>query len=74
MEGELPLNQAGFNVIFAESVKPYRDRKVRILNGAHTSTVLAAYLAGKDFVIDCMQDALISRFMKQRSTRKLFPP
>ncbi len=43
---ELPLQEAGFNVIFADDMTLYRDRKVRILNGAHTTTVLAAYLAG----------------------------
>jgi tagaturonate reductase len=73
VESELPLRKAGFNVIFAKSVKPYRDRKVRILNGAHTSTVLAAYLAGKDFVIECMQDTVISGFMKQAIHEEIIP-
>ena len=45
---ELPLRGAGFNVIFADDITPYRDRKVRILNGAHTATVLAAYQAGEE--------------------------
>jgi tagaturonate reductase len=43
---ELPLAKAGFNVILTDNMKPYRDRKVGILNGAHTTTALAAYLAG----------------------------
>lgn len=73
LEQELPLPKAGFNVIFAESMKPYRDRKVRILNGAHTSTVLAAYLAGKDFVGECMEDALISNFMKKAIHEEVIP-
>ena len=73
LENELPFRRAGFNVIFAESVKPYRDRKVRILNGAHTSTVLAAYLAGKDFVAECMQDPVISGFMKQSIHEEIIP-
>jgi tagaturonate reductase len=73
LENELPLRRAGFNVIFAESVKPYRDRKVRILNGAHTSTVLAAYLAGKDFVVQCMQDPVISGFMKKTIHQEIIP-
>jgi len=73
LENELPLRQAGFNVIFAESVKPYRDRKVRILNGAHTSTVLAAYLAGKNFVVECMQDPVISGFMKKAIREEIIP-
>ncbi|MHB1937329.1 MAG: tagaturonate reductase [Acidobacteriaceae bacterium] len=62
---ELPLQEAGFNAIFAKDMAPYRDRKVRILNGAHTVTVLAAYLAGENFVGDCMKDPLIGGFMKR---------
>ena len=44
---------------------PYRERKVRILNGAHTMTVLAAYLAGKETVRECMDDPLIRRYMER---------
>jgi tagaturonate reductase len=60
---ELPLREAAFNVNFVEDMKPYRERKVRILNGAHTATVLAAYQAGKNLVGDCMDDPLIRGFM-----------
>lgn len=61
---ELPLAQSGFNVVTTDSMKPYRDRKVGILNGAHTSTALAAYLAGMDYVGECMGDPLIASFMR----------
>jgi len=70
---ELPLREAGFNVIFTDDMKPYRDRKVRILNGAHTTTVLAAYLAGKDGVGECMKDPLIRGFMKQAIYDEVIP-
>jgi tagaturonate reductase len=70
---ELPLQKAGFNVIFTENMKPYRDCKVRILNGAHTSTVLAAFLAGKNFVGECMEDAVISGFMKKTIHDEVIP-
>jgi tagaturonate reductase len=73
VERELPIKQAGFNVVFTDSVKPYRDRKVRILNGAHTATVLAAYLAGKDFVVECMRDPVISGFMKKAIHEEIIP-
>ena len=33
---ELPLAEAGLNVIWTDDLKPYRTRKVRILNGGHT--------------------------------------
>ena len=35
---ELPLAKAGLNVIWTDDLKPYRTRKVRILNGAHTAS------------------------------------
>ena len=60
---ELPLDRAGLPVIFTDDQKPYKQRKVRILNGAHTSFVLASYLAGNDIVLESMKDELIFRFM-----------
>ena len=40
----------GLPVIFTDNQKPYKQRKVRILNGAHTSFVPAAFLCGYDSV------------------------
>lgn len=69
----LPLDKAGLPVVFTDDVSPYRERKVRILNGAHTSTVLAAYLAGKSIVRECMQDEVISGFMKKCVYENIIP-
>ena len=41
ISGELPLPDCGLPVIFTDNQKPYKQRKVRILNGAHTSFVPA---------------------------------
>ena len=60
---KLPVHKTDANVIWTDDVKPYKKRKVRILNGAHTSTVLAAYLAGYDIVMDFMKDDTIRSFM-----------
>ena len=57
---EFPLPEAGCPVIFTDNQKPYKQRKVRILNGAHTSFVLASYLAGNDYVRESMEDELLS--------------
>jgi len=54
-------------------MKPYRDRKVRILNGAHTSSVFAAYLAGKNFVAEIMDDPLTCDFMKKAVHEEIIP-
>ncbi len=63
IKNELPLDKAGLPVIFTDNQSPYKQRKVRILNGAHTSFALASYLAGNDTVMESMQDALIREFM-----------
>jgi len=70
---ELPLPQAGLPVIFTDNQKPYKQRKVRILNGAHTSFVLASYLAGNDIVLESMQDELVFKFMKDTIFDEVIP-
>lgn len=61
---ELPLPTVGLPVIYTEDHHPYKQRKVRILNGAHTSFVLASYLCGNDIVLQSMEDELILNFIK----------
>lgn len=70
---EFPLPDAGLPVIFTDNQKPYKQRKVRILNGAHTSFVLASYLCGNDIVLESMQDELIFNFMKETIFDEVIP-
>ena len=70
---ELPLDKAGLPVIFTDNQKPYRERKVRILNGAHTSFVLASYLAGNDYVGQSMQDETVRKFMMDTLFEEIIP-
>ena len=65
IKGELPFEKAELPVIVVDDHSPYKQRKVRILNGAHTSMVLGAYLAGKDIVRECIEDDVICTFMKK---------
>lgn len=73
IRGEFPLPDAGLPVIFTDNQKPYKQRKVRILNGAHTSFVLASYLCGNDIVLESMQDELILKFMKATIFDEVIP-
>ena len=73
LKKELPFEEAGLPVIICDNHKPYKQRKVRILNGAHTSMVLGAYLAGKDIVRDCMNDDVISGFMNKTIYDEIIP-
>ncbi|MCI8694299.1 MAG: tagaturonate reductase [Lachnospiraceae bacterium] len=70
---ELPLHEAGLPVIFTDNQKPYKQRKVRILNGAHTSFVLASFLAGNDIVKQSMDDADIRDFMTKTIFEEVIP-
>ncbi len=53
---EIPFDKCGLNVIVTDKLEMYRTRKVRILNGAHTSLVPYALLSGFDTVKSCMDD------------------
>ncbi len=64
-EDELPTGKAGLNVVWTDDMTFFRTRKVRILNGAHTMSVLAAYQTGLNTVEECMKSPLISSFMKR---------
>lgn len=70
---EFSLPDAGLPVIFTDNQKPYKQRKVRILNGAHTSFVLASYLCGNDIVLESMNDELILTFMKATIFDEVIP-
>lgn len=70
---KLPVHKTDANVIWTDDVKPYKKRKVRILNGAHTSTVLAAYLSGFDIVGDFMKDDTVRTFMNDVIYQEVIP-
>ena len=71
----LPFHAAGLdaNVFVAPDMTPYKKRKVRILNGAHTGFVLGAYLGGFDIVRDCMADETVLGFMNKMLLQEIVP-
>ncbi len=73
ISGEFPLDKAGMPVVFTDDQKPYRERKVRILNGAHTSSVLLGWLAGLEIVRECMADSVIRGFMEKAVNEEISP-
>ena len=72
-EEELPLQKAGFHVVWTDDVAPYKRRKVRILNGGHTSMVLGASLYGLKTVGECLKDELVSSFLKKCIFDEIIP-
>ena len=68
-----PVHKNEANVIWTDDVTPYKSRKVRILNGGHTSTVLAAYLAGHNYVGDFMNDEYFRAFLSKLIFDEVIP-
>ena len=73
LEDKLPFKASNLNVHVVPDVTPYKKRKVRILNGAHTGFVLGAYLAGFDIVRDCMHDDVVKGFMNKMLYDEIIP-
>jgi tagaturonate reductase len=73
LAAELPLAEAGLDVTFAPDVAPYRERKVRILNGAHTMMVPPALLAGVDTVGAAMEDSLLRAYVERGIADEILP-
>lgn len=72
LKEELPFEDAQLPII-TDNHTPYKQRKVRILNGAHTSFVLGAFLAGQNIVRDCMNDSIIRDFMNKTIYEEIIP-
>lgn len=72
-EDELPFNKAGYNIVWTDDAKPYKKRKVRILNGGHTSMVLGARLYGLSTVGECLKDETVSAFLKKCIFEEIVP-
>lgn len=59
-----PADKTGLNVIFADDIHPYKQRKVKILNGSHTAMVPVAYLCGIDTVGESVNDPVIGKYVR----------
>lgn len=68
-----PAQKSGLGVAFCDDISGYKMRKVRILNGAHTVSVLGAYLSGFDIVRDMMNDDVFSNFIISTLNEEVVP-
>ncbi|WP_294910302.1 tagaturonate reductase [uncultured Gilliamella sp.] len=70
---KLCLDKCDMNIKIVDDIKPYKERKVAILNGAHTALVPVAYLAGIDTVGESMNDAQILSYIKETIFDEIIP-
>ncbi|MDA8480200.1 tagaturonate reductase [Citrobacter sp. Awk 4] len=73
LASELRLDKYPLNVLIVDDIKPYKERKVAILNGAHTALVPVAFQAGLDTVGEAMNDAEICAFVEKAIYEEIIP-
>ena len=69
----LNLEKLSPNVITTDDLTPYKQRKVGLLNAAHTSLVPVAYLAGIDTVREAVEDEVVGSFLNNLLEKELIP-
>ncbi|WP_053362947.1 tagaturonate reductase [Bacillus sp. FJAT-27251] len=70
---ELPVEGTGLNTLIVDDLAPYRTRKVRILNGAHTAMTPVAYLYGLETVEETLKHPEVGRFIKELIHEEIIP-
>ena len=73
LENRLGFSKQDEGVVIAQDISPFRERKLRILNGSHTFMVGLAHLCGLKTVADCMEHPVFGAFMKQLIEEEIVP-
>ena len=61
------------NVKFVDDFVPYKERKVKILNGSHTLMTPIGYLANLDTVKEAVNDEVLGTFIKEFIFEEVIP-
>ncbi|MBQ5669630.1 MAG: tagaturonate reductase [Tidjanibacter sp.] len=73
VQRRLPLDKAGLHVIFMPTIKQFRDKKVRILNGSHTGMVPIGLQIGCETVMDAFNNADLEAFVNTMVAEEVIP-
>lgn len=73
MERLLPLQRAGLNVHWVSDLKPFQQRKVRILNGAHTLMTPLGLLYDVEHVRELMEHPHLGAFVRDAVEQEIIP-
>ncbi|PCJ93361.1 MAG: altronate oxidoreductase [Flavobacteriaceae bacterium] len=65
LKKKLPFDKTDLDVKIVDNMQPYRTRKVRILNGAHTSMVPFSILYGNQTVKETVDDEFTGAFVNK---------
>ncbi|MBD0830847.1 tagaturonate reductase [Aestuariibaculum sediminum] len=65
LKAKLPFDKTDLDVKIVDDMQPYRTRKVRILNGAHTAMVPFSYLYGNRTVKESVDNDFTGKFINE---------
>ena len=68
-----PAHKVGLSLKYVDDLAPYRTRKVRILNGAHTALTPLAYLRGLRTVRESVEDNYCGEFLRTAIFEEIIP-
>ncbi|WP_336989664.1 tagaturonate reductase [Bacillus infantis] len=73
LKDELPAEGTGLNLVITDDITPFRTRKVRILNGAHTAMTPLALLSGLETVEESVKHPEVGLFIKKLIEEEILP-
>ncbi|UKS28216.1 tagaturonate reductase [Paenibacillus sp. HWE-109] len=73
LDEQLPLQKAGLNVHWTNDLRPYQQRKVRILNAAHTWMAPLGILHGVEHVREIMEHQVLGQAVKSMVRFEIIP-
>lgn len=69
----LCLEGSELNIKIVDDISPYKQRKVAILNGAHTALVPLAYMANIDTVGEALESPLFEQYLTELIFNEIIP-
>ena len=73
LKAKLPFHKTALDVKIVDDMQPYRTRKVRILNGAHTTMVPFSILFGNQTVKETVDNTFTGSFVKTALFQEIIP-
>lgn len=73
LKQKIPFDKIEENILVVKDMQPYRTRKVRILNGAHTAMAPFSLLFGNETVKETIDDNFTGEFIKQAVFEEINP-
>ncbi len=71
LKKKIPFNQIDENILVIKDMQPYRTRKVRILNGAHTVMVPFSLMYGNETVKETMDINFTGKFVRDAVLKEI---